>query len=179
MPAVQRLFVALDLPDGIRATLAAVPIDRTTWRPIPEANLHVTLAFLGNRPETDVDLIDVGLITPIIEAEHEGPELSLGDVRSFGRVLAAELTGDLQPLQARVAQSLEAAGVYTPETRPFRPHVTLARLRPRTKAPRGTALTLEPRSFHGEAVTLYASRLHPDGARYEALVRSRLGYIQP
>ena len=70
-------------------------------------------------------------------------------------------------------------GVYTPETRPFRPHVTLARLRPRTKPPRGTTLTLEPRSFHGEAVTLYASRLHPDGARYEALVTSRLGYIQP
>ena len=44
-------------------------------------------------------------------------------------------------------QSLEAAGVYTPETRPFRPHVTLARLRPRTKPPRGTALTLEPRSL--------------------------------
>ena len=174
MPVVQRLFVALDLPNGIRATLAALPIDRATWRPIPEQNLHVTLAFLGNRPETDVELI-----APIIEAEHEGPELSLGNVRSFGRVLAAEIAGPLAPLQARVAKSLEGVGVYTPETRPFRPHVTLARLRPRTKSPRGTSLTLELRSFHGEAVTLYASRLHPDGARYEALVTSRLGYIQP
>jgi 2'-5' RNA ligase len=174
MPAVQRLFVALDIPDGIRATLAAAPIDRATWRPIPEGNLHVTLAFLGNRPETDVELI-----RPIVEAEHEAPSLAFGDILTLKRVLAAELTGDLQPLQARVAKSLEAAGVYTPETRPFRPHVTLARLRPRTKPPRGITLTLEPRSFHGEAVTLYASRLHPDGARYEALVTSSLGYIQP
>ncbi|MDA0174362.1 RNA 2',3'-cyclic phosphodiesterase [Solirubrobacter taibaiensis] len=174
MPAVQRLFVALDLPDGIRATLAATPIDRATWRPIPESQLHITLAFLGNRPETDVARIAL-----IIEAEHEAPELSLGNVRSFGRVLAAEITGDLQPLQARVAKSLEAAGVYTPEPRPFRPHVTLARLRPRTKPPRDRPLTLEPQTFHGAAVTLYASRLHPDGARYEALVTSRLGYIQP
>jgi 2'-5' RNA ligase len=174
MPAVQRLFVALDLPDGIRATLAAVPIDRTTWRPIPEPNLHVTLAFLGNRPEIDVDVI-----RPIVEAEHEAPSLALGSILTLKRVLAAEITGDLQPLQARVAKSLEAVGVYVPETRPFRPHVTLARLRPRTKPPRGTALTVEPRTFHGEAVTLYASRLHPDGARYEALVRAPLGYIQP
>jgi RNA 2',3'-cyclic 3'-phosphodiesterase len=109
MPAVQRLFVALDLPDGIRATLAATPMDRDTWRPIPEANLHVTLAFLGNRPETDVQLI-----APIIEAEHEAPPLALGKVRSFGRVLAAEISGPLAPLQARISAALQAAGVYTP-----------------------------------------------------------------
>ena len=174
MPAVQRLFVALDLPDGIRATLATTPIDRKTWRPIPEPNLHVTLAFLGNRPASDVDLI-----RPVIEAEHDAPPLALGRILTLKRVLAAEITGDLSALQARIATALQHVGVYTPEARRFRPHVTLARLRPRIKPPLGTTLTLEPQSFHGEAVTLYASRLHPDGARYEALVRSRLGYIQP
>ena len=171
---MQRLFVALDLPNELRAALATTPINQDTWRPIPEDHLHITLAFLGTRPTTDVDLI-----RPIIEAEHDAPALALSHVRSLGRVLVATITGDVEPLQERVASSLEAAGVYTPETRRFRPHDTLARLRPRTKPPRGTTLTLDPRSFHGEAVTLYASRLHPDGARYEALVRAPLGYIQP
>ena len=41
VPAVQRLFVALDLPDGIRATLAAAKFDTETWRPVSEQSLHV------------------------------------------------------------------------------------------------------------------------------------------
>ena len=56
---------------------------------------------------------------------------------------------------------LDAAGVYTPEKRPFRPHVTVARLRPRTRAPRRAELRLDPLEFRAEAVTLYVSRLHP------------------
>ena len=59
--------------------------------------------------------------------------------------------------------------MYTPEKRPFRPHVTIARLRPRVRPPRGAALAVEPLEFEGKAVTLYVSRLHPSGARYEAL----------
>jgi 2'-5' RNA ligase len=67
---------------------------------------------------------------------------------------------------------LEGAGVYTPEKRRFRPHVTVARLRPRVDPPRSAALAVEPLQFVGEAVTLYVSRLHPSGARYEALARA-------
>jgi 2'-5' RNA ligase len=52
--------------------------------------------------------------------------------------------------------------------------VTVARLRSRTPAPRDAALTLDPQEFRGEALTLYASRLHPSGAHYEALSRARL-----
>lgn len=171
---MQRLFVALDLPDELRATLFAAPIDHATWRPIPEEALHVTLVFLGNRPESDIPRL-----APIVEAERTAPPLELGDVLLLpprrARVLAVGLrdpTGALAAMQARIATALD-----TVESRPFRPHVTLARLRPRTPPPRQANLALTPQTFDGRSVTLYASHLSPNGARYEKLATS--GYIQP
>ncbi|MBE2315324.1 RNA 2',3'-cyclic phosphodiesterase [Solirubrobacter sp. CPCC 204708] len=181
MPAVLRLFVALDLPNELRATLAALRIDESTWRPIPEEALHITLAFLGARPPTDVDLI-----RPIIEAERAAPELVIGNVLLLpprrARVLTVELedpTNALRELQARVSHGLEQAGVHTPEKRPFRAHVTVARMRPRVTPPREVPLDLEPTRFHGRSLTLYRSQLHPSGASYHALISQPLGYIQP
>jgi 2'-5' RNA ligase len=51
----------------------------------------------------------------------------------------------------------------------------VARLRPRARAPRAVSAQPAPLAFAGEAVTLYASRMHPAGARYEALWRAPLG----
>ncbi len=84
-------------------------------------------------------------------------------------------TGALGALQARVSDALVAAGVFTPEKRPFSPHVTVARLRPRTRPPRDAAAAVDRLQFRGEAITLYASHLHPSGARYEAVSRAILG----
>ena len=53
-----RLFVALDLPAPARAALAAfraAAADPAVWRPVPDEALHLTLAFLGHRPEADVE----------------------------------------------------------------------------------------------------------------------------
>jgi 2'-5' RNA ligase len=84
-----------------------------------------------------------------------------------------DLDGTLRALQARLSAELAALGVYTPETRPFRPHVTVARLRPRQRAPRAMP-DVEARAFRGSAVTLYRSTTHPGGARYGALARATL-----
>lgn len=168
-----RLFVALDLPQDVRDALAAVgaAADPAVWRAVAPEALHVTLAFLGSRPPGDV-----AVIAPIVAAEQAAPRLALGDVLLLpprrARVLTATLadpTGALAALQARISGALAEAGVYTPEARPFRPHVTLARLRPRTRPPRTAGLHLDPLEFSATAVTLYASRLAPGGARYEPL----------
>ncbi len=168
-----RLFVALDLPDAARLTLAALKVDRNVWRPVNRDSLHITLAFLGTRPDEDV-----ATIRPLIERETTAPRLTFGPVLLLPprrpKVLTIELEEQgLAPLRQRIADGLQDAGVYTPERRPFRPHVTLARLRPRER-PTPTHLSLEPLTFHGTAVTLYASRLHPTGARYEPLVSAPL-----
>jgi 2'-5' RNA ligase len=170
-----RLFVALDLPDAVRDALAALRPDPDVWRRVKPEALHVTLAFLGSRPASDVDLIRP-LIVP-----SPAPPLALGPVLLLpprrARVLTVEVadpTGALAQLQARVSAGLETARVYTPEKRPFRAHVTIARLRPRVRPPREAHLDIEPLQFAGQAVTLYVSRLHPSGARYETLASARL-----
>jgi 2'-5' RNA ligase len=96
------------------------------------------------------------------------------------RVLCADLDdpdGRLAALQSAVAEGLAAAGLYTPETRPFRAHVTVARLRPRARPPRAVATAPEALEFAATAATLFASRLHPHGARYEALFRVPLARL--
>ena len=93
------------------------------------------------------------------------------------RVLCASLEdpdGTLADLQSRVSDELTAAGVYTPEKRPFRAHATVARLRPARAAPRSVSEAPEPLEFAGGPLTLFESRLHPHGARYEPLTRVSL-----
>jgi RNA 2',3'-cyclic 3'-phosphodiesterase len=109
------------------------------------------------------------------------PRLALGDGLLLpprrARVLCAEVSdpeGSLAALQACVSAGLDRAGVYTPEKRPFRAHATVARLRSGARAPRSVDAAPEAVEFFGEALTLFESRLHPSGARYEPLVRIAL-----
>jgi 2'-5' RNA ligase len=172
-----RLFVALELPEAVRDALVAFrrqAADPGVWRPIAPEALHLTLAFLGHRPAKDVATIERVLRA----AAGPAPRLAIADGLLLpprgARVLCAELSdpdGTLAALQARVSDGLAGAGVYQPEKRPFRAHVTVARLRPRERAPRTLDGAPEPLEFEGDAVTLFVSRLHPHGARYEPLVR--------
>jgi 2'-5' RNA ligase len=60
--------------------------------------------------------------------------------------------------------------------RPYRPHATVARLRPDAKARRGELAGPEPVEFRGEALTLYRSQLRREGARYEPLASFPLSH---
>jgi RNA 2',3'-cyclic 3'-phosphodiesterase len=171
-----RLFVALDLPGAARAELARfrdVAADPAVWRALGEESFHVTLAFLGHRPEEDVERVaDVLRGLPAWRA----PALALAGGLLLpprrARVLTVALAdpdGALAALQAGVSAGLAAAGLYEPEARPFRAHVTVARLRAGARAPRALDAEPEPLAFDGEAVTLYRSRLRRGGAVYEPL----------
>jgi 2'-5' RNA ligase len=178
-PALLRLFVALELPEAARAALVTfrdAAADPEIWRPVEPEAIHLTLAFLGRRPASDVPTI-AGVLR---EAAGPAPRLALDGALLLpprrARVLCASLAdpdGTLGALQARVSDGLAAAGVYVPEKRPFRAHATVARLRPRARAPRSLDVAPEPLELTGEALTLFESRLHPHGARYEALERVR------
>ncbi|HEX2410028.1 MAG TPA: RNA 2',3'-cyclic phosphodiesterase [Solirubrobacteraceae bacterium] len=175
-----RLFVALELPAAARAALVAFrdeAAEPRIWRPVPDEALHLTLAFLGHRPEGDVETISRDLCA----LTDPAPRLALGSALLLpprrSRVLTvslADLDGTLATLQGHVSDALEEAGVFVPEKRPFRAHATVARLRPRERAPRSVDAEPVPLEFRADTVTLFVSRLHPRGARYEALSRVTL-----
>lgn len=179
-----RLFVAVDPPPEVAAEL-------TSWarvhrgpagrlRPVRPDNVHLTLAFLGELREQDVDAATRALHGGVHEwtlTGGRGPiELHLGAPAWLPprrpRALAVDVLdpgGDLRALQHRLAQAFAAEIGWEDEHPRFRPHVTAARLTVgRDYAPP----PLEPtpaRVFTVDAVTLYRSFLHPDGVRYEAL----------
>jgi 2'-5' RNA ligase len=171
-----RLFVALDLPEPARAALARfrdAAADPAVWRPLPETSFHVTLAFLGHREAADVER--AGAVLRELPA-HAAPELAFGDALLLpprrARVVAVALAdpgGALAALQADVSAALAAAGLYEPERRPFRAHVTVARLRPGARAPRRLEPAPERLGFTSGPVTLYRSRIGRGGAVYEPL----------
>lgn len=177
-----RLFVALELPAPALAALAefrAAAADPAVWRPVADPSLHLTLAFLGRRPASDVDAVS----TALVGCDRPPPRLALGGGRRLPprrpRVLCAEVEdpdGTLAALQGELSASLAAAGVYEPEARPFRPHVTVARLRSGARAPRGPVHPPPaPLGFTAEHITLCASLPGPAGARYDPLARVALG----
>ena len=178
-----RLFVALDLPEAIRAGIAEWQRSAVTdeaLRPVAAEALHVTLVFLGWRPQEDVERLGE-LATAV---DRAAPELRMlpepvAVPRKLSRTslfaIEAESPGAIE-LQAGVEARLAAAGMHDPEKRGFWPHVTVARVRkrmhPRTApGPLPDAL-LQP--FRAVRVSLYRSLLRPSGAEYVSMANVEL-----
>jgi 2'-5' RNA ligase len=140
---------------------------------VEEQSLHLTLAFLGHRPQEE--------IAPIAEAVRSGSDplgpLSCGPALWLAprrpHVLTVGVQGDvaaLHALHASTRNALEPLGLV-PESRPFRPHLTVARVR-RGQRPRTLDLPALPaRDLVPRAVTLFRSYTGGRRARYEPLER--------
>jgi 2'-5' RNA ligase len=147
-------------------------------RAVREEALHVTLAFLGYRPEKEIDAIADAMRSA---ASGEAPLLVPGEVVPVPsrrpRLFALDLgdpDGACGQLQQAVSDGLEAASFYEPEKRPFWPHVTLARVKRNVRAEPlpSDPPPLEP--FRAPQVTLYRSTLRPQGAQYDPLAVAKL-----
>jgi 2'-5' RNA ligase len=183
-----RLFVALDLPNELREGIVAwggEALADPALRPVAPESLHVTLAFLGYRPEKEVDRI----AAVVAECGGPAPWLELRDPerlppRGRPRIYALPaLSPGAESLQAGLALALAKAGFYEPEKRPFWPHVTVARVRPESRGSRRPAVVSEPPGKLTERLTearicrrmtLYRSVLQPMGARYVPLAQVQL-----
>jgi RNA 2',3'-cyclic 3'-phosphodiesterase len=95
------------------------------------------------------------------------------------------LGGDLPRLaevKAALDRRVQRLGL-DPEARPFRAHITLARVRDRAGGPRPDAAEAivaggaehAPVAFTVDRVVLYRSRLSPRGPSYEAVAVAALG----
>lgn len=172
-----RLFVALDLPEVARRQLAVwrdfALQGRDDLRAVPEEALHVTLVFLGYRPEKEIHEIGrtvAGAVEPLpaptMWASGVKPVPPRGP-RLFAVDLADE-NGRATAVAEACAMALAGEGYYEPEKRPFWPHITFARVkRDRRAQPIEGMPDGEP--FEATQVTLYRSHLSPRGARYEPI----------
>jgi RNA 2',3'-cyclic 3'-phosphodiesterase len=172
-----RLFAALELPEDVVAALEGWgrACERPGLRVLPPASLHVTLAFLGSRPDEEAAAIGAA----VTACAAPVPGLAVGEVAWLGRgtALAVDLVdagGACARLQACVSDALEALGAYTPEQRAFRPHVTVARVRKGARVRRQVPDPPDLEPFAGASVTLFESQLSPRGARYSPVARADL-----
>ena len=188
-----RLFVALNLPADLRAQVhaavrqAAAPLVAAAPRAVswvPEPNLHVTLRFLGERPEA--------LVPPLVEALDRAasavhvPHLEVGGLGAFPslrrpRVLwiGVEMNVALAALYQKVDDVCATLGVPR-EARDFHPHVTVGRVRMGAAVPLERlaaavdALTSSRWIMPLETVDLMSSELASGGSRYRRLAVARL-----
>jgi 2'-5' RNA ligase len=183
-----RLFIALDLPARVRAGIAEWgrrELRDPALRPVAEESLHITLAFLGHRPEEQVEPIAEVVRASVAPA----PEIVLGQpeqrpLRGRAKVYALPVASEAtKELQADLAARLSAAGLYEAEERPFWPHVTVARVRNEgSGSRRPSAVEKPPKSLPQELLqacfcrrmTFYRSQLQPRGARYVPLAQVEL-----
>ena len=125
-----RLFVALVLPDSLRAALSSLAGGIPGARWVPSQNLHLTLRFIGEVQSWQAQEIDDSLAA----LRTRGFELSVAGVGTFakdGRVTTlwakVERNDRLAHLQQKIETALQRAGL-PPERRRFAPHITLARV---------------------------------------------------
>lgn len=184
--ATARLFVAADLPEGVRATLAAWARaalgGRDAVRRVEAAMLHVTLAFLGSCPVDELEAVAAVVHDCGTVAASEPPwTLALGAPAWLPprrpRVLAIGVhdgSGGLAALRDDVVTALARTIGFEPERRRFRPHVTVARIGAHGGAGPRELPAAPAAEFEPAALTLYRSTLRPSGAAYEPLERVEL-----
>lgn len=188
------MFIAAEVPAAWQQGLSAAAESLEARVPgvsrwVRPEGFHVTLAFLGNQPGR--------LLSTIQAATHEVREVAPaftirpGRLGFFGsrhevRVVWAALETDppdrLRSARAAVVAALRRHSVSF-DAGPFRPHITLGRIRRGTSAEQHArlidAIDAAPPWAVGTAlvseIVLFQSQLHPQGSIYHAVSRHALG----
>ena len=181
-----RLFVAIDIPDAIRAAIAALTHRLRELSPAPRwvriEGAHVTLKFIGETPDERAERIRSALRNARASAPIDLHFAGLGFFPSphRPRVLWAGVTAGigLHELAASIETILEPLGVPR-ETREFSPHITLARINsPQRLDALRAAVEKECTQEFGRTTVrefhLYQSVLKPRGAEYNQLANYQI-----
>ena len=186
-----RSFIVIELPDELRLELdqleARLKSGKQRWvKWVNPNSIHLTLKFLGNITTDRVD----GITRAIEEAARGIPPFRL-EVKDLGvfpnlkrvQVVWVGVSGEvdkLSQLQQRLESNLEHLG-FAPESRPFTPHLTLARLRNQASLDErqrfGKLIVdtgFEAGTIEVDAISLMRSQLTREGAIYSRISSVRL-----
>ena len=177
-----RAFIAVEIAHEVINRIAAAidqlrpQVKGIRW--LAPANLHLTLKFLGNIDESQVEAIGHALteaLRPFPRCTISAKGLGVFPNVKRPRVLWVGLVGDqLILLAAKVESALAPLG-FMPEERSFTPHLTIGRWRQTDRSDRTLEQALSKwRSFEfGQSpvdeVILFQSVLKPAGATYTRL----------
>jgi 2'-5' RNA ligase len=166
-----RLFCALRLPGDAVEQLSRWQADAFGRVPgvrvLGREQLHVTLAFLGNRPAGELEAIAAELQAAARTAQPATLTVTgYRETRSVGMLVCDDERGRAASLAVDLHERLERLGVYERERREWLPHLTVIRFRERpllqpSLPELGPVLTSE--------AAVYMSVLRPSGAQYEVL----------
>ena len=190
-----RLFVACEVPDDVKETIGEVIVNLrqksgSAVRWIKPDGVHVTLKFLGEVPTRKLPAVKLAVQEAVVG--HSPFELEFSTIGTFGgreglRIMWVGIAGDVLRLEALVRAVNAALAVvgFEPERRPFRPHLTLGRVKDeistRQRAEIEVAVgktDVPPASWRTAQVSLMRSRLGPGGATYEVLATFPLRVMQ-
>lgn len=178
-----RLFIALDIPAEIRAHLteymerARVLAPEARWARVE--GLHVTLKFIGNVDDVVAEKIKTAL-APIKAAPFEVKFAGVGFFPNpnAARVFWAAVEGgdSLPRLASTIDAAMEKLG-FPQETKPYHPHLTLARTSSRPLRGLKSLLDEPPPQFGtmtAREFFLYQSQPQKGGSKYTKLERFQL-----
>lgn len=172
-----RVFIAIDIPDEIRARMNEVQ-DRLRSSAakmtfVEPSNTHMTLKFIG-----EVDLRTLEKIRVSFAALRFDPfQVEISGVslnpQKRPRIVWAEGedAGCGARIQVEIDEMLSVYGIGR-ESRPFRPHVTLARIKKYDPSLRSAVREIEKVSFGTfcvDRIRLKESTLTPDGPLYTTI----------
>jgi 2'-5' RNA ligase len=173
--SVGRVFAAVPLPAEVRLALDdKLQQHQLPGKVAPPENWHLTLRFLGNVEEVSYQRFLAALDTADLGQRFRVALSRLGAFPNPKRatVLWVGLSQGLDELGELALTAEEAAQTagLPAEERPFRPHLTLSRIRPQVDV----SSLLEAFGDTGigwrcETMVVYRSHLGSEGARYEPL----------
>lgn len=179
-----RLFVALDLPDDVKAYLAGLCGGLPGARWTRPNQFHLTLKFIGEIDHAKAD--DVAETLCDIDAEPFDLKIKglgifgAGSKRPHMLFAKVEECPRLMSLRDKIEYRLTRIGIK-PEHRKFIPHVSLARLKDSSLPKLESFMTfnafIETPKFTVESFSLFQSFLHSEGSIYrtEALYPFGMG----
>jgi 2'-5' RNA ligase len=174
-----RLFAAVPIAEPGRGQIARLLawLRESGWpmRLVHDQGVHLTVKFFGEVPPGRLEVIEEA-VRAAVPGTGALP-LRLAEIGAFPdprrpRIIwvGLEAPPALELLQDRLERLAEAIG-FPPEGIPFRPHVTLARVREGQRLPPGALESLagqyELVSFLASELVLYESVLDRGGPRYE------------
>jgi RNA 2',3'-cyclic 3'-phosphodiesterase len=181
-----RSFIAIDLADTVRQRIEVLVQElrkagaEVGW--VRVEGIHLTLKFLGNVASEVIEQIKPVLSQ--ISSETAPIHIEPAACGAFPTIKAPRViwvglhggSGPLAELQKKVESAMIPFG-FKPEDRPFRPHLTVGRVRGRKRIEALQQILLTHQGFTAEPfdaveLVLYKSDLRPDGARYTPLFRA-------